>query len=64
VRADLVARYVGAAATHLLESWVLGDVVADAEEIAEHLFVLLPAWMHAAPDGPSTTTADEREEPS
>lgn len=64
IRPDLVARYVGAAATHLLESWTLGDIHAEPEEIAEHLFALLPAWMHAAPDGPSTTTAEEREEPS
>ncbi|UAJ79759.1 TetR/AcrR family transcriptional regulator [Leifsonia sp. ZF2019] len=44
---DLAATYIANAATGLLVSWVLGEVEAEPEQLAEHLLELMPAWMHA-----------------
>lgn len=44
---DLAATYIANAATGLLVSWVLGELDADAEQLAEHLLHLMPVWMHA-----------------
>jgi len=44
---DLASNYIAGAATGLLVSWVLGDVDADPEQLAQHLLKLMPAWMHS-----------------
>ncbi|MCI2956872.1 TetR family transcriptional regulator [Agromyces atrinae] len=51
---DLVSRYVAGAVIHLLSDWVLDRVDADPETIAQHLYALMPTWMHEHPNGSST----------
>ncbi|TFB16024.1 TetR/AcrR family transcriptional regulator [Microbacterium sp. 3H14] len=42
---DIAATYIAHAATGLIASWVLDDLTARPDEIAEHLTQLMPRWM-------------------
>lgn len=46
VRADIASRYIASAAAHLLAAWILDEIEADEETIANHLYALMPPWMH------------------
>jgi hypothetical protein len=59
VRPDLAARYIASAATHVLAAWIRGEVDADTEDIAHHLYALMPAWMHERPNASSEPTTQE-----
>jgi AcrR family transcriptional regulator len=43
---EIAATYIAHAATGLIASWVLGDVDATEDELAQHLTQLMPRWMH------------------
>ncbi|MEN0085720.1 MAG: TetR/AcrR family transcriptional regulator [Leifsonia sp.] len=58
---DLTSNYIAGAATGLLVSWVLDDVQADPEQLAQHLLKLMPAWMHSG-HGAAGTTGDGQPE--
>jgi AcrR family transcriptional regulator len=45
VDARWAARYLAHGATGLIIDWVLGDIVCDVDEVASHLYALVPAWM-------------------
>ncbi|MBN9613381.1 MAG: hypothetical protein J0H64_07980, partial [Actinobacteria bacterium] len=47
IQPELAANYIAGAATALITSWVLGAVDADEETMAQHLFALMPQWMHS-----------------
>ncbi|MDF2989893.1 MAG: HTH-type transcriptional regulator [Microbacterium sp.] len=63
LRAGLVARYVAGAATSLLADWVTGRIEASPAEIADHLYALMPTWMHEPTSEPSEQTAEEKGTP-
>ncbi|MBU4215790.1 MAG: TetR family transcriptional regulator [Actinobacteria bacterium] len=63
LRADVAAAYVSAASTHVLVAWLVGDLALDEEALAQHLFALMPAWLHAGPTTPSLSTVHEEESP-
>lgn len=64
LRPELAARYIASAATHVLAAWVRGEIEADAEVIAHHLYALMPTWMHERLDASSRkTTEEERRTP-
>lgn len=52
LRADVIARYVASAAMNVIADWVSGDLDATTEEIAGHLYALMPTWMHERTDEP------------
>ncbi|MBC9955004.1 TetR family transcriptional regulator C-terminal domain-containing protein [Leucobacter sp. cx-42] len=54
LRVEMVAAYIAEAVTGLITAWLLDEFVASEEELAQHLFQLLPSWMHDE----SQTTAD------
>lgn len=58
VRADIAARYIAAAAAQLVEQWLLGAFEADSETLAQHLFALMPAWMHEHRTAPTQQSAN------
>lgn len=45
---EIAATYIAHAATGVIASWVLGELVATEEEVAEHLTHLMPRWMHSS----------------
>ncbi|MGW8482786.1 TetR/AcrR family transcriptional regulator [Microbacterium sp. NPDC055903] len=63
LRAELAARYVAGAATTVLADWVTGRIEASPAEIADHLYVLMPTWMHEPTSEPSESTAEEKGTP-
>ncbi len=42
----IAAAYIAHAAVGVLASWVLGEIEATEDELAEHLTQLMPRWMH------------------
>ncbi len=45
---DVAARYTAGAAYGLIDAWLVGDVVLDADDLVEHLFRMLPPWFSRA----------------
>ncbi|MFF8816391.1 TetR/AcrR family transcriptional regulator [Leucobacter sp. NPDC015123] len=60
MRADIAARYIAEAVTGVLASWLAGELEASEEELAQHLYALLPSWMHDAPPSAAGTTGGQR----
>lgn len=63
IRTDIAAGYVAAAATNVLADWVTDQIQASPSEIAHHLHVLMPSWMHEPINEPSEETARKRGKP-
>jgi AcrR family transcriptional regulator len=58
--ADIAATYIAHAATGVIASWVLGELTASADEIAEHLTQLMPRWMISSDPTPAGDTGGSR----
>jgi AcrR family transcriptional regulator len=55
IDADIAATYIAHAATGVIASWILGDLTASPDAIAEHLAQLMPRWMMS---GHTTSAGD------
>ncbi|MFK4761157.1 TetR/AcrR family transcriptional regulator [Microbacterium sp. ZW T5_45] len=53
IRADITAGYIAGAATGVLADWVTGRIDASPSTLADHLYLLMPAWMHEPTNQPS-----------
>ncbi|WP_449283654.1 TetR/AcrR family transcriptional regulator [Leucobacter sp.] len=64
IRPDLASAYIAGAATNLIAAWLLGTASVDEETLAQHLFALMPPWMHdggrAQPPSASGRRAPEK----
>lgn len=61
LHADAAARYVAAGATHVIEEWLLGRLELTDEALAQHLYALMPQWLHASERWSATPPTQPRE---